>query len=378
MNKIFKIILNIARTFAVPGFNFLVALIGVKFLGKENWGGFVQLLIWVYLVAFIANFGNKDFLIREYSKKPSSIDQAFFSSLISRSIFLILSLILFLFFSYKTALACILLCSLLFIYQSFESLILYYQKFLIHVIAEIIGLIVIVASILTADSLKPNDLLFIYSVAFLLKILVVFPSLKLNIKAKIFNFSYDQILLSFPFFILGLSGWLASKIDIYMVNIFLQKKELAEYQLLITAFLLVRSLAALMIYPYSKHIYRLQQPSIIKIKRLVANAAFPIVMICTICIWFVFENVIHLNLSYYLYILGAISCFPVYFFIIDIFMYYKDKNEKKVMYISFGAAIFSLLLSTLLIPFCGIMGALITVAVTQFIILFVYRFKLVK
>ena len=53
MNKLYKIIFNIARTFAVPGFNFLTAIVGVKFLGESNWGAFVQILLWIYLVVFV-------------------------------------------------------------------------------------------------------------------------------------------------------------------------------------------------------------------------------------------------------------------------------------------------------------------------------------
>ena len=82
MNKLYKIIFNIARTFAVPGFNFLTAIVGVKFLGESNWGDFVQLLLWVYLVVFIANFGNKDFLLRAYSKMPSNINKIFLEGIL--------------------------------------------------------------------------------------------------------------------------------------------------------------------------------------------------------------------------------------------------------------------------------------------------------
>lgn len=375
MNKLYKIILNITRSFAVPGFNFFIALLGVKFLGESVWGEFIQVLLWIYLAVFIANFGNKDFLVREYSQKPSSISQTFFTNLIFRSIFLLLPLLLFIFLPYKTALLGILLSILIFIYQSFESLVIYYQKFLQQLFSEIVGLITVLIPLLFINDLKTNELLSIYCLSFLFKILILFPKLEIKIRAAKFGFSLDQIKLSFPFFLIGLSGWLSSKIDLYLVNIYLPSNELAKYQLLTTAFLMIHSLAALIIYPYSKHIYRLKTLSVKKIKRKLALLSFPVIVVCSICIWILLEFLVRINLSINYYILEAISCFPIYFFIVDLLVFYKNKNEKKVVYINFTASIIGLLLSIILIPFYRIYGALIVVIATQYITLLIYKFE---
>jgi len=378
MPKYYKIILNIARSLAVPCFNFLIAVIGVKYLGKNNWGDFIQILLWIYFIAFIANFGNKDFLLREFSKSPASLDKSFFSNLLSRSLLLTLSLILLLFFPLKTALLSILLIILIFIYQSLESLVIYNQKFLAQLISEIVGFGVIIGTIFFTNEINTDVLIYSYCLAFLLKIVIVLPSLKLNFISPEFKFSTSQFQLTFPFFLIGLSGWLSSKVDLYLVNIILPKEELAEYQLIITAFLLLRSLAALIIYPFTKHIYRLQRKTIKKISRLLFIVSAPLVIIGTFLIWFIFEKIVLLNVSIDLYILGALSSLPYYFFIIDIFLFYKNKNETKVMYVNFSAAILNFILAILLIPNYGITGALIGVMLTQYITLFMYKFKLLK
>lgn len=378
MPKYYKIILNIARSLAVPGFNFLIAIIGVKYLGKNNWGDFIQILLWIYFVAFIANFGNKDFLLREFSKSPASLDRTFFLNLISRSLLLTLSFILLLFFPLKTALFSILLVLLLFIHQSLESLVIYNQKFFTQLVSEIVGFSVIIGVIFFTNEVNTDILILSYCLAFILKIAIVLPSLKLNFNALEFKFSPDQFQLTLPFFLIGLSGWLSSKIDLYLVNIMLPKTELAEYQLLITAFLLLRSLAALIIYPFTKHIYRLQRKTIKKINRILVIASAPLVIMGTLLIWFVFEKIILLNVSIDLYILGALSSLPYYFFIIDIFLFYKNKKETKVMYVNFSAAMLNFILAMLLIPNYGITGALIGVMFTQYVVLFIYKIKLVK
>jgi len=378
MNKLVKIILNIARSISVSAFNFLIAIIGIKYLGKNNWGAFVQVLLWVYFVAFIANFGNKDFLLREFSKYPSKIHAYFVTSFISRAIFLLLSFLLIAFFPIKIALLGMLLSILIYTYQSLESLIIYNQKFLTQLIAEVFGFALICSFIFYVKQLTTQNLILAYCIAFLLKISIILFSITIDFKQTKFTFSLKQIQLLIPFFLIGFSGWLSSKIDLYVVNFQLTKAQLAEYQLLITAFLMLQGFSAMIIYPFSKHLFRLKHQTIGKIKRILIIVCFPIIIVSTFLIWFIFEKVIHLNLATNLYIIGAISALPIYFFIVDIFMLYKEKRETKVMYINFVAAFLNLIMTLLLIPIYGIKGAILSVLITQYALLFLYKFKFVK
>lgn len=375
MNKLFKIILNIARSIAVPIFNFLIAIIAVKYLGKENWGDFIQILLWIYFVAFISNFGNKDYLLRKYSENPTKLYADFSVAFTTRSVFLTLSLLLLLFFPIKTALLSILLSFLIFTYQSLESLILYKQKFRAQLIAEIVGVSVILSLIFLKKEITTETLLVSYCLSFLLKFSIVFSSLKINFKQIEVRFSKKLIRLLIPFFLIGFSGWLASKIDLYVVNILLPKTELASYQLLITAFLMLQAFAGFIMYPFSKHIYRLNEKSILKLKRILLLVSLPLISFCTFVIWSILECIVKLDLSLDLYFLGGLSALPIFFFMVDIFEFYKKKKEKVVMRINFATAIISLILTLILIPIYGIKGALFSVVISQFLLLFLYKSK---
>ncbi len=378
MNKLFKIFLNIARSLSVPIFNFLITIIGIKYLGKENWGDFIQVLLWIYFVVFISNFGNKDYLLRTYSKKPSKIYRDFSIAFVSRTVFLLLSLFLFLFFSFEISLLGVLLSVLIYLYQSMESLVIYKQKFTSQLIAEILGFTIILTFVTYYNPLNTKVLLIAYCLAFLLKFIVVLVALKIDFKQMKFRYSLKQIKLLLPFFLIGFSGWLASKIDLYMVNIFLPKDQLAAYQLLMTAFLMLQAFASFIIYPFTKHIYRLNKKSILKIKRILLLVSLPLISICTFIIWFVLERIVKLDLSLELYVLGALSALPIFFFMIDIFQFYKQGKEKIVLYINFIIAIISLFLTLVLIPTYGIKGALYSVVISQFILLFLYKSNLFK
>lgn len=377
-SKFLKIILNISRSFAVPAFNFFIAIIGINYLGKENWGDFIQILLWIYFIAFISNFGNKDFLLRSFSENSSKMYTVFFENLFSRSIFLCLSLLLFVFFPSKIALLSILLCLLIFIYQSFESLIVFSQRFLLQLIAEILGFILIVSIIHFNNQINTETLISAYCIAFIIKITFMLFGLKINFRSTKFHFSKKQIYLLFPFFLITFSGWLASKIDLYIVNLYLSKVRIAEYQLFMTAFLMLQSFAALLIYPFSKHLYRLPLKSVKKIKNKIALIGIPLVFSGTISIWFVFENIVDLKLSTDLYILGGLSSLPIYFFIIDIMMFYRNKKEKIVMKINFISVMLKLILSLFLIVSFGLKGVLTSVLLTNYSILLLYKIKLFK
>jgi len=356
-------------------FNFLIALIGIKYLGKENWGNFIYILIWIYFVAFVANYGNKDFLLKKYSQSPSKIEASFFSAFFSRAVFLILTLVFLGFFPLKVALLSIVLSILLFTYQSLESLVLYYQKFTAQTIAEITGFIVICTFIILPNEVTVTTLLLGYCSAFLLKFIIVLASVKIKLKGMHISFSKHLLKLLTPFFLIGFSGWIASKIDLYMVNILMPKDQLAAYQLLISAFLMLQAFAGFITYPFVKHLYRLPKASIQRIKIRLAVVSIPLVAFGTSIIWIVFEKYVYLKIPVLLYLLGAATAVPVFFYIIDVFMAYKNNKVKKVMYYNFTAATVGLVLSALLIPIYNLQGALMSAVAAQFLILFLYKFQ---
>ena len=373
MSKLLKIALNTSRSMAIPIFNFLIAMIGVSYLGKAFWGEMVQLLLWIYFIAFLTNFGNKDYLLRSYSENPSKINTLFGTVLFTRSVFLIFSLLFFFFFPVEIALWSLLLTIFIFLYQSLESLVIYKQTFLVQLIAEIIGFTIITITLIYTENLQIETLLKIYSLSFFIKLIIVLSSLKIDYSQVKFQFSKDSLLKLTPFFLIGFSGWLVSKIDLYLVTIFLPKEQLASYQLLITAFLMIQAFAGFIMYPFSKHIYRLNNKSIKKIKQILQLASIPIIGVSTFIIWYVFEQKIQLNLQTELYYLGAILSVPVYFYIVDVFQLFKNGKENTIMKINFTIALLNLILIVFLVQLFKLKGVLISMIISQFTLLILYK-----
>lgn len=378
MNKIMLIGINTIRGFSGPVFNFLITLYGVKIFGKKDWGTMINALLSIFLIVFIISWGNKEHLIRKYSKQPAKVYYAFYSNFFSRSLLLPLSLSLFLFFSVQNAIWCIALVILMHAYNAFESLVIYHQKFGVQFIAEIIAFGIIFSCVLYFENFNLLIFLKLYCLVFLFKLIFLIINLKIWKEQFLFKISLNDFKDGFGFFMLGLSGWLASKADLYVVNFSMPKEQISEYQVAITAFLLIQSLSYLIILPFNKHFYRLPQKTIKKIKKIVALVSFPLVFLGTVLVWFVLEKIALLNLPISFYFFGGLSSMPIFFFIVDIMMYYKKNKENSILKITFINAFVNLILTYFLIQKMGVMGAIVSVFINQCSILCFYKLKLIK
>jgi len=373
MRKITTIAINTLKGFAAPVFNFIIAILGIKYFGKENWGIWINLMLWIAFIAFITNWGHREYVIRKYAAQPAKLFSIFYTNFFSRSLLLLPTIFLFLFFPIQIAFYASILVVLIYLYTSLDSLVVYHQRFGSQLIAEIIGFFVIVGGVWFLGKFNLLLVLQFFCLAYFLKCSILIFALNLWNEKIVFDFSIDEIKDSVPFFLIGFSGWLQSKADLYLVSYFLPSSQLSEYQLLITAFLMLRAVAAFMVIPFTKHIFRLRENKIQNLKRLLAYAALPIVALGTFCIYIVLEKMVGLNVDLNIYILGGLSSLPYFFFAIDIMEFYKKKEEKKVMNLNFLGAFFNILFILLLISKYQIYGVFIAICLTQILILFLYK-----
>ena len=101
MNRFSQLFFSILKLVSIPIINFLTLFLGIKFYGKENWGEFISIAIWIYFFAFLAKWSGQNYLVKEFSKNPSKVWEIFYSNLLERSCLLITSFLLFLFFPSK-------------------------------------------------------------------------------------------------------------------------------------------------------------------------------------------------------------------------------------------------------------------------------------
>lgn len=373
MHKLVTIGINTARGFAGPAFKFLIIIFGIANFGKDNWGTLINVQLWIFLVVFIMNWGHKEYLLRRYSESPSKIYHSYFSNFLTRSSLLPISLIFFVFFPFTIAICSIFLVILIHCYESFYTLLVFHQKFVTLLIAETLSFISIIGGIFYFQSFNLETFLQLYCFAHFCKLIPAIFALKIWKEKISFKLSLVELSYAFPFFIMGFSGWLASKTDIYIVDYYLPKSKLSEYQLLITAFLMLQALSSFIIIPFTKHIYRVADPIIRKIQRKLYWMSIPLVIAGSLSIWFIMEQFVNLGLSYAYYILGGFIALPSFYYDLDIMLLIKKHKERNIVIINFIGMLINFIAILSLITTHGILGVLIGVCIRQWILLLLYK-----
>jgi O-antigen/teichoic acid export membrane protein len=371
--KLNIIIFNLLRSFAPALFNFAIAVLGVQYCGAENWGMLVSIMIVLFVFTFISNWGNKEYLIRAYAREPAMILHLFFSNLTTRAILLVFSFILFVFYPIDIALIGIALIVVRFVYSSLESLIVYHQKFKQQLLAESAGFAIVLLAIVFNKTFSVFYFLCIYLLANLIKSVMVILALKPRPEKGMIKFSKTQVLAAIPFFLIGLSGWMNSKVDLYVVDYYLPASDLLQYQILVTAFIMLQGVSAVVLYPFSKHIYRLNDVVLAKMKNRLALAGVPVVISGSIAIWFFLNSYTAIRFDTAVYLVMAIASFPPFLFMVDIYTFFKTNHEKIVMYVNFIGAILILILTIILIPIYGIFGAALGICCSKWMIFMIYK-----
>lgn len=357
------------RGFSPSLFNFLLALLGFKYCGADNWGEIAGLILVFFFFNFVANWGNKDYLIRAYSERPQAISSLFFQSLTSRAVFLLLALPLFFYYPVSIAALGVLIIFCRYIYSSYESLIIYHQKFKTQFFAEFLGFIVVLAAILFNDQFSISYFLLAYLIASFVKTLYIVVAFKSNLTWQLTTLSPSLIAATIPFFLISLSGWLHSRIDLYIVEFNLSPAHLSKYQILVGAFLMLDAVSAFAVQPFSKHIYRLNPHTLDKMRHLLRLIGIPAVLLGSFTIYLFLTYVAKIEFDRTIYLIMTLGSIPPFFYMVDIFILYREKREKEIMTLGFIGAGINLVLCLVLIPNYGILGAVIGVCCAKWVMI---------
>ncbi|MEZ4852133.1 MAG: hypothetical protein R3B93_26705, partial [Bacteroidia bacterium] len=265
-NKIQTILIYSVRNLILPAINIGLSLMVIRLSNESLWGSFVNYLIWITLAIQVLGWGNKEFLLRLFSKYPAKIAQNWRNNLWSRSLgfMLIGPLLFFLPFSPQTYLFALIWLFSAFLSQSWEVIILYQKRFFLVIWIELVGFAMTAGWIfLQRVSLAIDSIMTAYMLGQALKAILLTISLRdtTQITGK-FSFERKHLIQAFPFLLVGLSGMLNSRIDLYMVNGFLPDTEVGKYQVMTSLFIYIQALAGFITQPYVKNIYRLSSQKI--------------------------------------------------------------------------------------------------------------------
>ena len=376
--KIQTILIYSIRNLILPAINIGLSLLVIRLSSESLWGNFVNYLIWITLAIQFLGWGNKEFLLRVFSKDPAKIAQNWRNNLWSRSLgFLIIGpLFLLLPFSSLSYFFALIWLLSAFLAQSWEVIILYQKRFFLAIWIELVGFGLTAGWIfIRRESLDIEVIITGYMLGQTAKsILLSFFLRKVSLITGGFSFERKHLIQAFPFLLVGLSGMLNSRIDLYMVNGLMPDTEVGKYQVMTSLFIYIQALAGFITQPYVKNIYRLASRKISRLSFQMGGLGIIILLLAIPLCWWILNGLYDFGLSLDFFWLGALLSFPIFWFLPVLYLCYKHNLERPVLMLNLIGILVNIVINYYLIPSLGIKGALIGSVSAQWAILFIYEY----
>jgi len=381
--RISVIIQNSVSNLVTPAISILFSYYIIRKYNAELWGGFVYYLIIVNFAAHILGWGNKEYLLREFSRDASRKSAKWIESFVSRIIFFPVIILPYYFLSgsFGELMLMAALTLLFFVYQSFDVIITFERKFMVTVYAEITSFILLALILYYTGVSDIKNLLTLYIYSFIFKPVFLFVYFRnIVIKENLFGqgISFKYFALAFPFFILGLAGMIQSRIDIYSVGYFLNKESLGIYQVVVNFLGVFQSASVFIVAPFVKDIYRLKRDSVNKMSNSVFLSGIALLFPFMVTLYLALTLIYKFDLSVDYYIYSALYVLPVYYYIVSVYAHYKNGKQNIVILITVIAIAAGLLSNIFLTPVMGIKGALLSGGISQLFMCGAYYFSGIK
>jgi O-antigen/teichoic acid export membrane protein len=177
-----------------------------------------------------------------------------------------------------------------------------------------------------------------------------------------------------PFFLLEFTGLLQSKTDLICVTWLLSKDKIAQYQIYTNFLLLIQSAAGFIIAPFIKTIYRINSTSARKLSIRFFGLGILIAGLSVVLVDVFIQYFYHFKIELSTLIIGAFFIMPIFYYINVIYQLFKIHKQNLVVILNIAGVLISFILNIILIPLSkdGISGAIMAIAITQWLLLLIY------
>jgi len=367
--------LNTLRFLLVSLSQFILAKIVTDEKDLGIWGEVVHILIYVQMAAMVIAWGNREYTLREMGRAPANARGIWASALTSRFPLLLLACILLIFLLPPGAgLPALIWTASLFVLHSFESIILFKERVRLFGYIEIAisSLFIATAWFFKSSWITSINVLWLLALVNVVRALVhlvVFNSFWSRAQYRI---SAHYLKSAIPFLLLALSGALFSKIDLYVADHFLTSDDLGKYQLFISSFILMQAISRFLLMPWEKHLYRFESKQILSFCLKYALFGIPIVLLATISIYWLLENLYALHISPDIYTLGGLFAWTMFISLPLIHYFYGQKRERNVLYVNVSGLTLNFILSIFLVSRMGFKGLILASTLSQVLVSAIY------
>jgi O-antigen/teichoic acid export membrane protein len=374
--------INSANSVLLPIFNTAVSVLVVRLASAELWGEFVTVMLVVQLGTHFIAWGNRDFLLRAFSREPARIAAAWQSSLLTRAaLFVPLVLIVGAAgWPFTRVLAALIWSAAFVVYQSHEVVIVYRRAFGFSIVLESLGFGALLGAIVgLRQALTVDHLIALFAAMYVAKAAALvwhFRSTTLSdkapVKSRVTARYYGQAL---PFMLVGLAGLIHSRIDLYSVSLLLSPSDVGHYEIFSGLLLYFQALASFVLLPFVKSLYRLDYPAIRRIARRLFAVGALLVGPFLIAAAGLLHVIYRFDFAPLFYLFGGLYVLPMYWYAPIIYALYKANRQSTVLTVNLAGIGLKLALNLLLLPRLGLLGAVVSVGVVQWLILAAYEWR---
>lgn len=362
---------------AIPSVsNLLLSLLIIRLYPAEWWGKIVEMQIIYYLAINFTAWGNKEYLLREFSNNSAKIKSIWSGSFNLRFVYVLLPVCIGLIIYDHSVSGIYLLAWIVLrhIQQSFEVIATFEKKFNPIVFSEIASLVFIVATLIFFKELSFETILLFITISYLIRTLIV-----MIIFGKYFSFSseikFATLAASFTFMLLVFTNIGQSKTDMMVLNMLMDKTDLAKYGVITIFILLSRNITSFIVYPFVKNIYRLNKASMKLLSIEFLKYGFLITLAGVLFQFIMLHYFYHFQFPLTLYILTFICVLPSFWYTPIVFFLFKENKQSKVIFVNIFGILINVFASFIFIKPYGITGGLIAMAISQlFMLAMVYRY----
>lgn len=370
---------NSANSLLLPVFNTLVSILVVRLASAELWGEFVTVMLVVQLGTHLIAWGNREFLLRAFSREPARLAAAWQSSLLTRALLFLpyAALVLLAQWPIGRAAAVLVWSAAFVIYQSHEAVIVYRRAFGFSLVVESIGFGGLLTAIaVTPPTLTADQLIVFFAAMYVFKaaaLLWHFRSTTLNDAVgagRRINLHYFGQAL--PFLLVGLAGLVHSRIDLYSVSALLPPADVGRYEIFSGFLLYGQAAASFILLPFVRSLYRLNYAAIMQIARRLFTVGALVLVPFLAVVAGLLRVIYHFDFAPVFYVFGGLYILPMYFYAPIIYALYKGNRPSTVLAINVAGLTLKLALNLILLPRLGLLGAVISVGAVQWLILAAY------
>jgi O-antigen/teichoic acid export membrane protein len=365
-----------ANGLLLPLLSPLVSLLVVRLASPALWGAFVQFALLAQLGAHVVGWGSKEYLLRAWSASPQQLARLWQSSLLTRLAAFVACCAVFatLRLGFVPTLLLALWCGALALDQAFEPIVQFKKAFGYAALVDLLGLVALaVAVVALRDWLSPELLTALFAASGLGTALALALRFRRQLlPAALGRFDPGYFGAALPFFMLGLSGLLQSRADLYVVTALLPHAEVARYQVLTNLVTVVQTAAYFVLAPFVKSIYRLPDSAVPRIALRLFAVGLALLAPALAALYATVTLLYGFALAPITLALGGLGALPAFAYLPLVYALYRDGCTRAVLAVNGLGVAAALLLSLALLPSLGLDGGLAASAAAQWLMLAAY------